>query len=118
MIILIVMVMVIYTYLCSNAAGVRDAAGQWTRCSTVVVHVDGPVCVLLTSTTLKLPQMRKMAEQRQAQKLEEDKKRDQESDGRGYVRRIRDREKGGRDEGEIKKKANNLINNIFQMPVM
>lgn len=44
------------THLCGNAAGVRDAARQRASCGAVVVHVDGPVGVLLTAAALILPQ--------------------------------------------------------------
>lgn len=44
------------THLCGNAAGVRDAARQRASRGAVVVHVDGPVGVLLTSAALILPQ--------------------------------------------------------------
>lgn len=47
------------TYFGSDAAGVGDAARQRPRCRAVVVHVDTPVCELLTSAALKLPEKKK-----------------------------------------------------------
>ncbi len=52
------------THLSSNAAGVRNTTRQWARCRAVVVHVHRPVFILLTSTTLKLPETREMSGQR------------------------------------------------------
>lgn len=46
------------TYTGSDAAGVGDATRQRPRCRAVVIHVDRPVFVLLTSAALKLPKHR------------------------------------------------------------
>lgn len=43
------------TYTGCDAAGVGDAARQRPGRRAVVIHVDGPVFVLLTSAALKLP---------------------------------------------------------------
>lgn len=46
------------TYIDRGAAGVGDATRQRPGCSAVVIHVDRPVFVLLTSAALKLPKQK------------------------------------------------------------